>query len=134
MNLSTKQVKNLPAVGLQLDHWASTSQYPFGNIHVTWISEDFQIHNISLGTFYFTGSHTSECIFDSVEGTEGFVEQYNLENASRFYVTDNASNCKSAFQGKANIDWLGCFAHTLHLIVYVGYHITSKTEAWLMFN
>ena len=127
MYLSTKEVikekvKNLPEVGLQLDQWTSTSQYPHGDIYATWISQDFEIHNVNLGTFSFTGiHHSADSIFNSVDA---LVNEYNLQNSKRYYITDNHSSCKGAFQGGR----LGCFAHTLHLIVEAGLNIDEVSD------
>ena len=38
----------------------------------------------------------------------------------RVYVTDNASNCRSAFE---KYDWLGCLGHIIHLVVRVGFEV-----------
>ena len=111
---------NVLSVGLQIDHYTSSAHYPYGNIHATYISDDFEVVNLSLGTFSFERSHTGENIFDSVEGPDGFVQEYNLRGMTRTYTTDNASNCKAAFDGKDNIEWIACFAHTLHLVVKAG--------------
>ena len=43
-------------------------------------------------------------------------------------MTDNASNCKAAFEGKAGITWIGCCAHTLHLIVKAGLKVHEVSD------
>ena len=107
-----ENVKDLDAVGLQLDHWTSTAQYPFGNMYATWISADYKLHNVNLGTFSFKATDEPRHIFKSLEGSDCFVEKYDLQKSYRIYVTDLASNCKAAFDSEENIQWLGCFSLT----------------------
>ena len=83
---------------------------------------------MNLGTFSFKASDEARDIFNSVEGSDGIVEKYNLQKSYRFYVTDNASNCKAAFESQENIHWLGCFSHTLHLIVKVGLKVDGVRD------
>ena len=119
-----KKLQEVYAMGLQIDHYTSSAHYPFGNLYVTYMDNEFELVNISLGTFPFQKSHTAENIFDSVEGRkEGILTKWGLEHIPRTYTTDNASNCRVAFQFKDKLNWLGCFAHTTHLIVKSGLEV-----------
>ena len=76
----------------------------------------------SKKVFYWNSlRHTGENIKDLVDKD---LDKFRILEERKFDVTDNASNCKAAFQGER----LGCFAHTLHLIVKVGLKVDGVRD------
>ncbi|CAL4085876.1 unnamed protein product, partial [Meganyctiphanes norvegica] len=114
------KLQKADALGLTTDHYTSSSHYPFGNLYATIINEDFQIESFNLGTFPFNMSHSVENIYESIEGKEGILANWGLQDVPRTYITDNTSNCKIAFANNEVFALLGCLGHTIHLIVREG--------------
>ena len=121
-------LKNVTNVGVQLDHYTSSQHYPYANVCVSYIDSDFNMHNISLGTFPYKDGHTSEQIFSSMEGDKGIIRKFLPSNPHRIYTTDNTNAMISAFHKKPNIAWFGCFAHVIHLMVKAGLSITEVSQ------
>ena len=83
---------------------------------------------MNLGIFSFKASNEARHIFNSVEGSDGILDKYNQQKSYSCYVTDLASNCKAAFDSEENMQWLGCFSYTLHLIVKAGLKVDGVRE------
>ncbi|XP_035800443.2 zinc finger BED domain-containing protein 4-like [Amphiprion ocellaris] len=105
-------------VSLTTDIWSS-DVCPVSLISLTaqWIDSSFTLQKVVLQAKKFRGSHTGEAI---ATATEEILNVWKVEK-SRVHVIlrDNASNMIKAMDrlGVANV---GCFAHTLQLVVNEG--------------
>ena len=56
------------------------------------------------------------------------LDDWDLLGKSRTYVTDNASNVYKAIVKVGKHKWLGCFGHTINLIVKAGMDVASVAK------
>ena len=84
-------------IGLQVDHSTAGNYDQFGSFCVQYVDEDFKLHSVSTGTFPYTGRHTADALYDSVEGAQGLVQDWNLQRFKRVYTTDSYSGNKAGF-------------------------------------
>ena len=101
-------------IGLQVDHSTAGNYDQFGSFCVQYVDKDFKLHSVSTGTFPYTGRHTADALYDSVEGTQGLVKDWKLERFTRVYTTDSYSGNKAGLSNKPNIYWVPCLAHQFH--------------------
>jgi hypothetical protein len=66
---------------------------------------------------YVRYPHTATHILKTLES---ILEEWNIRDKVYAITTDNGSNVKKAINDMENIKWLGCVAHTLHLVVGKG--------------
>ena len=90
---------------------------------------DFKLHSVSTGTFPYTGRHTADALYASVEGAQGLVQDWNLQSFTRVYTTDSYSANKAGFCNKPNIYWVPCLAHQFHNTVKAGLEKSSPMKA-----
>ena len=120
--------KDLKNIGVQVDHYTSSQHLPYANVCVSYLDSDFQMQNVSLGTFGYEDGHHSDEIYSSMEGEHGIVQKMFSGNPNRIYTTDTTNSMSSAFENKPNIAWFGCFAHILHLLVKQGLMVTEVAQ------
>ena len=107
-------------IGLQVDHSTAGNYDTFGSFCVQYIDQDFKLHSVSTGTFPYTGRHTAEALYESVEGAQGLVQVWNIQRFKRVYTTDSYSGNKAGFGNKPDIYWVPCLAHQFHNTVKAG--------------
>ena len=121
-NMKTELVK-VQAIGLTSDGWQSEPGDCYESLTVHWVDESESVlKKCVLGIIPINERHTSENIYELIEGTNGILAKWDLLDKPRTYVTDNASNVVKAFSDDS---WLGCFAHTLNLIVGAGISVKA---------
>jgi len=75
-----------------------------------------KLSSVLLGCHHFTERHTAEEMSSFLKNIE---TKWNLENLVITIVSDNASNITAAIK-LCNWRHLGCFAHTINLVVDSG--------------
>ena len=107
-------------IGLQVDHSTAGNYEQFGSFCVQFVDNDFNLRFMSTGTFPYIGQHTGEAIYESCEGPQGLVDEWDLAKFTRVYTTDSFSGNKKGLSKKGNIYWIPCMAHLLHNIIKNG--------------
>lgn len=110
-----KNLENATAICITTDGWTSLINESFVAITAHWISETELKSNL-LECVPFYEQHTAENLSKLLK--EKF-EEWDISNKIACVVSDNAANIVAAIR---NGNWrhLGCFAHTLNLIVQKG--------------
>nr|XP_023657625.1 zinc finger BED domain-containing protein 4-like [Paramormyrops kingsleyae] len=113
------QLENVKAMSFTTDIWTSdVSPMSLISLTVHWVnSESYALQSAVLQVKKCRGSHTSSTIATSI--TE-MLKDWKIQLAKvHVIVRDNASNMKKAMEEIA-VPSLGCFAHTLQLVVHEG--------------
>jgi len=105
------------SVSLTTDMWTSRSGQGYIGITCSYIDSKFTLHEITLTVNYVRYPHTAEHITESLEET---LEDWKLREKVFVITTDNAANMKKAVSNMNAIEWQGCDAHTLQLIIGKG--------------
>jgi len=105
------------SVSLTTDMWTSRSGQGYIGITCSYIDSKFTLHEITLTVNYVRYPHTAE---HSTESVEEILEDWKLREKVFVITTDNAANMKKAVSNMNAIEWQGCNAHTLQLIIGKG--------------
>ena len=105
------------SVSLTTDMWTSRSGQGYIGITCSYIDSKFTLHEITLTVNYACYPHTAEHITESLEE---ILEDWKLREKVFVITTDNAANMKKAVSNMNAIQWQGCDAHTLQLIIGKG--------------
>ena len=97
--------------------WTARSRQGYIGITCSYIDFKFTFHEITLTVNYVRYPHTAEHITESLEKT---LEDWKLREKVFVITTDNAANMKKAVSNMNAIEWQGCNAHTLQLIIGKG--------------
>ncbi|KAJ4942911.1 hypothetical protein JOQ06_005423 [Pogonophryne albipinna] len=110
--------KEATSIALTTDLWNSgVAPMLLLSLTAHWIDSSFTLHNVVLHASELRGSHTSMRIRNSIEE---MLAKWDLDNDKVHVVMrDNAANMKKAF-ADMGVQSLGCFAHTLQLVVIQG--------------
>ena len=107
-------------IGLQVDHSTAGNYDQYGSFCVQFVDDNFNLRFLSTGASPYIGQHTGEAIYESCEGPQGIVEQWDLAKYTRVYTTDSFSGNKKGLSKRGNIYWIPCMAHLLHNIIKNG--------------
>lgn len=78
------------------------------------IDDDFEFESVLLECALLEGNHTSIALANALTRV---TDEFGLINKVSLVVSDNAANIKGAVTNVLEWKHLGCFAHTLHLVV-----------------
>jgi hypothetical protein len=105
------------SVSLTTDMWTSKSGQGYIGVTCSYIDSKFNLNEITLTVNYVRYPHTAQHIAESLEEV---LEKWNLREKVFVITTDNAANMKKAISDMDAIEWQGCSAHTLQLIIGKG--------------
>ncbi|GBB89806.1 hypothetical protein RclHR1_16600002 [Rhizophagus clarus] len=105
------------SVSLTLDLWTSKSRQGYLGITCTFINSQWKLKELTLTIEYIRYPHTAEHILETLESV---LEEWEIRDKVYTITTDNGSNVKKAINNMRGVKWLGCVAHTLHLVVGKG--------------
>ncbi|XP_057192592.1 zinc finger BED domain-containing protein 4-like [Triplophysa rosa] len=116
------QLKDVQTISFTTDIWSSDAA-PLSLLSLTahWVDtvtpSSFTLQSAVLQANEFRGSHTGTSIAESIEG---MLVKWNISK-SRVHVIlrDNTRNMKKAM-AEMGVSSLGCFAHSLQLVVHEG--------------
>ncbi|KAI7792535.1 putative zinc finger BED domain-containing protein 4-like [Triplophysa rosa] len=114
----SKRLENVSTISFTTDIWSS-DVCPMSLLSLTaqWIYSSFDLQKAVLHAKQFRGSHTGESIAGA---TEKMLNTWKIAKSKVHVVLrDNASNMIKAMN-HLGVPSLGCFAHTLQLIVNEG--------------
>ncbi|CAH1107682.1 unnamed protein product [Psylliodes chrysocephalus] len=109
-----REIGDVKSVTLTTDCWTSVSTESYMAVTVHFISNNFQTKSILLDCIHLPQSHTSENLAKELKQ---IVVSWGLQNQILLAISDNAANIKKAIQDILKWKHLGCYAHTLNLIV-----------------
>lgn len=112
-NLKEVFLNQKPYVCITTDCWTSLNNDSFMAVTAHFVNNNFEIKTALLSCAVFYESHTSENL---VKELLAIGEEWGINDRVVLAVSDNAANIKSAIQ-KTGWKFLGCYAHTLNLIV-----------------
>ena len=108
---------NATSISSTLDLWTSRNKQGYLGVMCSFIDQEWKLKEFMLTIEYVRYPHTSENILETLEfifnGWEIRDKIFNI-------TTDNGSNVKKAINNMENVEWLGCTAHTLQLVVGKG--------------
>lgn len=113
-----REVAGVSNFSLTTDIW-STDLNTTSLLSLTahWLASSFERRSVVLNAIHFDGSHTGEAISDMIQNILGFWK-IPINNI-HLILRDNASNMIKGMRD-AGIPDLGCFAHSLQLVVHDG--------------
>nr|CAI5830783.1 unnamed protein product [Callosobruchus analis] len=113
----SQKIGRAAAICLTTDGWTSINNDSFIAItaHYIDVAETMMQSNL-LTCLNYTDRHTASNLASLLQDV---VKEWNLENQICAVVTDNAANVVSSIR-MCNYRHIGCFAHTINLIVQAG--------------
>lgn len=105
------------SVSLTTDMWTSRSGQGYIGVTCSYIDSKFNLNEITLTINYVRYPHTAQHIAESLEEV---LENWNIREKVFTITTDNAASMKKAISSMDAIEWRGCSAHTLQLIIGKG--------------
>jgi hypothetical protein len=105
-------MKDVKFVYLTADSWTSRANDSYLAVTAHYIDNNFTLKTCVLAVT----SVISKSGEDIAMIVGGIIEDYGLQNKVKRYVTDHASDMQVSAQ-ILGINWFGCFAHKLNLIV-----------------
>ena len=111
------QLKFCQNVGFTHDCWLSLNTKSYGATTAHYITAEWELKGVVLGTKLIPGSHTSEAIADSLRTT--LIDDWALNELGLTAVTDNAANEKKGIE-LLKWDRFSCQGHNLNLSVKAG--------------
>jgi hypothetical protein len=104
-----QELSNVPIFGITTDHWGyEKTKTTYNSITIQYISNGNTYSRV-LGTIPTSDKRSSTIR----EDLEKVFKEFCIENSVKYYVTDNASAMKAAFNGDNHF---GCSAHNINLI------------------
>lgn len=105
------------SVSLTMDLWTSKSRQGYLGITCSFIDSEWKLKEFTLTIEHVRYPHTATHILETLES---ILEEWNIRNKVYAITTDNGSNVKKAINDMEEVKWLGCTAHTLHLVIGKG--------------
>src|SRR6266480_5354646 len=102
---------------LTLNFWTAKNCQDFLGITCSFFNNSFELNEFTLDITYVRYSHTSTHIFETLEQ---ILNEWKIHELVFAVITDNSSNVKKAILDMKNVNWLGCTAHTLQLVIGKG--------------
>lgn len=118
-NYTLPQLKNLikneaTSVSLTLDLWTSRSRQGYLGVTCSFIDSEWKLKEFTLTIEYARYPYTAIHIHETLES---ILNEWEIRDKVYTITTDNGSNIKKAIRDMDGVEWSGCAAHTLHLIV-----------------
>jgi hypothetical protein len=110
-------------VSLTTDMWTAKNGQEYIGITCSYIDSKFNLYEVTLTVNYVRYPHTSQHIMESLEET---LDEWKLREKTFTITTDNAANMKKAISDMDGIEWQGCTAHTLQLVIGKGLVLVKK--------
>lgn len=114
--------KEAISVALTADLWTGRNRKGFLGITCSYIDPDFILKEVTLAIEHVRYPHTAEHI---AECFENILKQWKIRHITTTITTDNGSNMKKSVKLLDGINWMGCFAHTLQLVIGKGLYVAK---------
>jgi hypothetical protein len=121
-NYSFPQLKqlllmNAAFISLTMDLWTARNRQGYLGVTCSYLNQSFTLCELTLDIAYIRYPHTAINIKDTLEN---ILHEWGIRDKIFTITTDNASNMKKCVQDMEGVNWLGCTAHTLQLVVGKG--------------
>ena len=121
-NYSLPQLKDLvknnaTSISTTLDLWTSRNNQGYLGVLCSFIDSEWNLKEFMLTIEYVRYPHTAEYIQETLES---IFNEWKIRDKIFTVTTDNGSNVKKAIKNMKDVEWVGCTAHTLHLVVGKG--------------
>ncbi len=114
-------IKEAISVSLTTDLWTGWNRKGFIRITCSYVDSDFTLKEITLTIQYVCYLHTAKNIAECIKN---ILQQWKIRDLIIAITTDNASNMKKCVELLNEIKWVGCFSHTLQLVIGKGLFVT----------
>jgi len=114
------------SMSLTTDMWTSRNGQGYIGVTCSYIDSKFKLYEVTLTVNYVRYPHTAHHIMESLEET---LSEWKLREKAFTITTDNAANMKKAILDMKGIEWQGCTAHTLQLVIGKGLVLVKKLIA-----
>ena len=108
---------NAKSVSLTTDMWTARNGQGYIGVTCSYIDAKFNLNEVTLTVTHVRYPHTAKHIMESLDET---LSEWKLHEKIFTITTDNAANMKKAISDMKNIEWQGCTAHTLQLVIGKG--------------
>ena len=116
-------IKEAISVSLTTDLWTGRNRKGFIGITCSYVDSDFILKEVTLTVQYVRYPHTAENIAECIEN---ILKQWKIRHLTTTITTDNAANMKKCVKLLDGVSWVGCFSHTLQLVVGKGLFVARK--------
>ncbi|CAB5382472.1 unnamed protein product [Rhizophagus irregularis] len=116
-------IKEATSVSLTTDLWTGRNRKGFIGITCSYLDSDFTLKEIILTVQYVRYPHTAENIAECIEN---ILNQWKIRHLTTTIITNNTSNMKKCVKLLDGISWIGCFSHTLQLVVGKGLFVARN--------
>jgi len=108
-------IKNIEFYSATTDMWSSVNSDPYMSYTIHYVSKEWDLRSIALGTMYFPQDHNGENLAEAITDT---LQSWGLDSNNQVCITtDNGSNILRAVKTILNWTHLPCFGHNLHLAI-----------------
>ncbi|GET02276.1 zinc finger BED domain-containing protein 1-like [Rhizophagus clarus] len=105
------------SISLTLDLWTSRNKQGYLRVTCSFINSKWKLKELTLTIEYVCYPHTAANIRETLELV---LKDWDIRDKIYAITTDNGSNVKKAINEMEEVKWLGCTAHTLHLVIGKG--------------
>ncbi|XP_072375206.1 E3 SUMO-protein ligase ZBED1-like [Diabrotica undecimpunctata] len=117
------QEEEISSVCLTTDCWTSINGESFLAVTMHFVDKLFNVRQMLLKCHQLNERHTS---INLARALQTIIEEWSLTNKVSLIVSDNAANIKKAIED-LGMKHLGCFAHSLNLIVQDALKLVEPT-------
>ncbi|GES73461.1 zinc finger BED domain-containing protein 4-like [Rhizophagus clarus] len=111
------------SVSLTTDLWTGQNRKGFIGITCSYVDSDFILKEITLTVQFVRYPHTAKNIAKYIEN---ILNQWKIRHLTMTITTYNATNMKKCVKLLDGVSWIGCFSHTLQLVVGNGLFVTQN--------
>lgn len=115
-------IKYAESICLTTDGWSSVNNESFMAVTGHFIDSKYDLQSVLLEIQPFPASHTAE---NQADYLKKVMETWGIKGKIIFAVSDNASNISKALN-ILNLRSMGCFAHTINLVVKDGLKVNES--------
>ncbi|GBB84573.1 hypothetical protein RclHR1_11140002 [Rhizophagus clarus] len=109
--------------GKQSEVQSYLNQKGFIGITCSYVDSDFILKEITLTVQFVRYPHTAKNIAKYIEN---ILNQWKIRHLTMTITTYNATNMKKCVKLLDGVSWIGCFSHTLQLVVGNGLFVTQN--------
>ncbi|GBC41325.2 ubiquitin-conjugating enzyme [Rhizophagus irregularis DAOM 181602=DAOM 197198] len=106
--------KEATSISLAVDIWTAKNNQGYLGITCSFLDQKCELREVTLDVAYVRYPHTSKHILDALEDV---ISRWKIRDLIFTITTNNESNIKKAILNMEKVNWLGCTAHTLQLVI-----------------
>ncbi|CAB5370749.1 unnamed protein product [Rhizophagus irregularis] len=102
------------SISLAVDLWKAKNHQSYLGITCSFLDKKFELREVTLDVACVRYPYTSEHILDALKDV---LTRWKIRDLIFTITTNNKSNVKKAILDMGKVNWLGCTANTLHLVI-----------------